>query len=209
MPQNNKYPATLDIDYSDKSDRLTVFFRLILAIPIFIILGLVTGYENIDDNTTNAVKWGIAAGGIIIVPTLLMILIRQKYPKWWYNWNLELTKFSIRVGAYIFLLRDEYPSTDEEQAVHIDIPYPDVKKDLVNWMPLVKWLLAIPHVIVLCFLWIGAIIAVILAWFAILFTGTHPKGIFDFIVGVMRWTLRVNAYALLLTTDEYPPFSLS
>lgn len=209
MPQNNKYPVTLDIDYSDKSDRLTVFFRLILAIPIFIILGLVTGYENIDDNTTNAVKWGIAAGGIIIVPTLLMILIRQKYPKWWYNWNLELTKFSIRVGAYIFLLRDEYPSTDEEQAVHINIPYPDVKKDLVNWMPLVKWLLAIPHVIVLCFLWIGAIIAVILAWFAILFTGTHPKGIFDFIVGVMRWTLRVNAYALLLTTDEYPPFSLS
>lgn len=209
MPQNNKYPVTLDIDYSDKSDRLTVFFRLILAIPIFIILGLVTGYENIDDNTTNAVKWGVAAGGIIIVPTLLMILIRQKYPKWWYNWNLELTKFSIRVGAYIFLLRDEYPSTDEEQAVHIDIPYPDVKKDLVNWMPLVKWFLAIPHVIVLCFLWIGAIIAVILAWFAILFTGTHPKGIFDFIVGVMRWTLRVNAYALLLTTDEYPPFSLS
>lgn len=209
MPQNNKYPVTLDIDYSDKSDRLTVFFRLILAIPIFIILGLVTGYENIDDNTTNAVKWGVAAGGIIIVPTLLMILIRQKYPKWWYNWNLELTKFSIRVCTYLFLLRDEYPSTDEEQAVHIDIPYPDVKKDLVNWMPLVKWLLAIPHVIVLCFLWIGAIIAVILAWFAILFTGTHPKGIFDFIVGVMRWTLRVNAYALLLTTDEYPPFSLS
>lgn len=209
MPQNNKYPVTLDIDYSDKSDRLTVFFRLILAIPIFIILGLVTGYENIDDNTTNAVKWGVAAGGIIIVPTLLMILIRQKYPKWWYNWNLELTKFSMRVGAYVLLLRDEYPSTDDEQAVHIDIPYPDVKKDLVNWMPLVKWLLAIPHVIVLCFLWIGAIIAVILAWFAILFTGTHPKGIFDFIVGVMRWTLRVNAYALLLTTDEYPPFSLS
>lgn len=188
---------------------MTAFFRLILAIPIFIILGLVTGYENIDDNTTNAVKWGVAAGGIIIVPTLLMILIRQKYPKWWYNWNLELTKFSMRVGAYVLLLRDEYPSTDDEQAVHIDIPYPDVKKDLVNWMPLVKWLLAIPHVIVLCFLWIGAIIAVILAWFAILFTGTHPKGIFDFIVGVMRWTLRVNAYALLLTTDEYPPFSLS
>lgn len=209
MPQNNKYPVTLDIDYSDKSDRLTAFFRLILVIPILIILGLVTGQENMDDNTANSVKWGVAAGGIIIVPTLLMILFRQKYPKWWYNWNLELTKFSMRVGAYLFLLRDEYPSTDEEQAVHIDIPYPDAKNDLVNWMPLVKWLLAIPHVIVLCFLWVGAIIAVILAWFAILFTGTHPKGIFDFIVGVMRWSLRVEAYALLLTTDKYPPFSLS
>ncbi|NHZ86164.1 MAG: DUF4389 domain-containing protein [Planctomycetia bacterium] len=208
MPQNNKYPVTLDIDYSEKSDRLTAFFRIILAIPILIILGLVSGYENIDENTANAVKWSVAAGGIIVVPTLLMILFRQKYPKWWYNWNLELTKFCTRVGAYLFLLRDEYPSTDEEQAVHINIPYPNVKKDLVNWMPLVKWLLAFPHVIVLGFLWIGAIIAIILAWFAILFTGTHPKGIFDYIVGVMRWSLRVEAYALLLTTDEYPPFSL-
>lgn len=204
MPQNTKYPVTLNIDYSDKSDRLTAFFRLILAIPIFIILGLITGYEN----TTNAVKWSAAAGGIIIIPTLLMILFRQKYPKWWYNFNVELTKFCTRVFTYLFLLQDEYPSTDEEQTVHINIPYPDVKKDLVNWMPLVKWFLAIPHVLVLCFLWIGTIIGVIIAWFAILFTGTHPKVIFDFIVGVMRWTLRVNAYALLLTTDEYPPFSL-
>ncbi len=208
MPQNNKYPVTLNIDYSDKSDRLTAFFRIILAIPILIILGLVAGYENVDENTTNAVKWSVAAGGIIVVPTLLMILFRQKYPKWWYNFNVELTKFCMRVGTYILLLRDEYPSTDEEQAVHITIPYPDVKNDLVNWMPLVKWLLAFPHVIMLGFLWIGAIIAVILAWLAILFTGTHPKGIFDYIVGVMRWSLRVEVYALLLTTDEYPPFSL-
>jgi hypothetical protein len=209
MPQDNKYPVTLDIDYSDKSDRLTAFFRLILVIPIFIILGLVSGWESVDEERTQAVKWGIESGGILIFPTLLMILFRQKYPKWWYNFNVELVKFGMRVGAYIFLLCDDYPSTDEEQAVHIDIPYPDAKKDLVNWMPLVKWFLAIPHVIVLCFLWIGATIAVILAWFAILFTGTHPKGIFDFIVGVMRWSLRVEAYALLLTTDEYPPFSLS
>ena len=203
------YPATLDIDYSEKSDRLTAAFRIILIIPIFIILGLVTGYENMDDNTTNSVKWGVTAGGIVIIPTLLMILIRQKYPKWWFNWNLELTKFATRVGAYFLLLRDEYPSTDEEQAVHLTLKYPDVKKDLVSWMPLVKWFLSIPHVIILCFLWIGAIIAVIIAWFAILFTGTHPKGIHDFIVGVIRWTLRVEAYALLLITDEYPPFSLS
>ena len=209
MPQNNKYPVTLDIDYSDKSDRLTAFFRIILVIPILIILGLVTGYENIDDNSTNTVKWGVTAGGMLIIPTLLMILFRQKYPKWWYNFNVELTKFSMRVCTYLFLLRDEYPSTDEEQAVHINIPYPNVEKDLVNWMPLVKWFLAIPHVIVLCFLWIGAIIAVIITWFAILFTGTHPKGIHDYIVGVMRWSLRVEAYALILTTDEYPPFSLS
>lgn len=209
MIQINKYPVTLDIDYSDKSDRLTAFFRLILVIPILIILGLVSGWESVDEERTRAIKWGIESGGILLIPTLLMILFCQKYPKWWYNFNVELIKFGTRVGAYVFLLRDDYPSTDEEQAVHINIPYPDVKNDLVNWMPLVKWFLAIPHLIVLCFLWIGAIFAVILAWFAILFTGTHPTGIFDFIVGVMRWTLRVEAYAIILTTDEYPPFSLS
>jgi hypothetical protein len=209
MAQANKYPVTLDIDYSDKSDRLTSAFRIILIIPIFIILALVTGGSSMDENTHETARWSVAAGGILIIPTLLMILFRQKYPKWWFNFNVELTKFATRVGAYFFLLRDEYPSTDEEQAVHISIPYPNVKEDLVNWMPLVKWFLAIPHVIVLCFLWIGAIIAVIIAWFAILFTGTNPKGIHDFIVGVMRWTLRVEAYALLLITDEYPPFSLS
>ncbi len=209
MTQINKYPVTLDIDYSDKSDRLTAFFRLILVIPILIILGLVSGWESVDEERTRVVKWGIESGGILLIPTLLMILFCQKYPKWWYNFNVELIKFGTRVGAYVFLLRDDYPSTDKEQAVHINIPYPDVKNDLVNWMPLVKWFLAIPHLIVLCFLWIGAIFAVILAWFAILFTGTHPTGIFDFIVGVMRWTLRVEAYAIILTTDEYPPFSLS
>ena len=208
MPQNKKYPVTLDIDYSDKSDRLTAFFRIILVIPILIILGLLinnsVGSECNEHNGAEA--FGV---GIIFLPTLLMILFRQKYPKWWYNFNVELTKFCTRVFTYLFLLQDEYPSTDEEQTIHINIPYPDVKKDLVNWMPLVKWFLAIPHVIVLCFLWIGAIIAVIIAWFAILFTGTHPKGIHDYIVGVMRWSLRVEAYAIILTTDEYPPFSLS
>jgi len=209
MPQNNKYPVTLDIDYSDKSDRLTAFFRLILVIPILIILGLVSGGESIDEERSRVVKWGIESGGILLIPTMLMILFRQKYPKWWFNFNVELVKFGTRVFAYVFLLCDDYPSTDEDQAVHITIPYPNVKKDLVSWMPLVKWFLAIPHVIILCFLWIGAVIAVILAWFAILFTGSHPKGIHDYIVSVMRWSLRVEAFALLLTIDEYPPFSLS
>jgi hypothetical protein len=208
MPQNNKYPVTLDIDYSDKSDRLTAFFRLILVIPIVIIMGLLV--NNAVGPEYGDYAEGRSTGvGLIFIPTVLMILFRQKYPKWWYNFNVELTKFCTRIGAYLFLLRDEYPSTDEEQAVHINIPYPDVKRDLVNWMPLVKWFLAIPHVIVLCFLWIGAIIAVIIAWFAILFTGTHPKGIHDYVVGVLRWSLRVEAYAIILTTDDYPPFSLS
>lgn len=208
MAQEKKYPVSLDIDYSGKSDRLTAFFRLILIIPIFIILLLISGGTSESGEMNEYSNWSVAVGGLIVIPTMLMILFRQKYPKWWFNFNLELTKFATRVLAYLFLLRDEYPSTDEEQAVHIDIKYPDVEKDLTNWMPLVKWFLAIPHVIVLCFMWIGAVIAIVIAWFAILFTGTHPKGIHEFIVGVMRWSLRVEAFAILLTTDEYPPFSL-
>jgi hypothetical protein len=150
----------------------------------------------------------LAAGGIIFLATVLMLLFRQKYPRWWFDWNVELMRFSTRVSAYLALLRDEYPSTDEQQAVYIDIPYPDAR-DLNRWLPLVKWFLAIPHYIVLAFLVVGVIVAVIIAWFAILFTGRYPRPLFDFVVGVFRWWLRVAAYAMLLTTDRYPPFRLS
>ncbi len=204
--ENNSYPINLKIDYSDHSDRLKTFFRIILVIPILIILSLLSNSEVYDHDSTEKMIFSI--GGVVFVPTLLMILFRQKYPKWWFDWNLALTKFSIRVFSYILLLRDEYPSTDEDQAVHIDIPYPDVKKELVNWMPLVKWFLAIPHIIILCFLYIAVIFCTILAWIIILFTANYPKNLFTFVVGVIRWTLRVNAYVILLTTDKYPPFSL-
>ena len=104
---------------------------------------------------------------------------------------------------------DRYPSTDEQQSVHLDFAYPDARSDLNRWLPLVKWLLAIPHYIVLFFLWIAARRRVIVAWFAILFTGRYPRGLFDFVVGVLRWHNRVVGYAFMLVTDEYPPFRLS
>lgn len=203
------YPVQLSIDYPDRNlNRLTTFFRIILAIPILIIIGLMTsgeyGWEGID--------WGsyqYAAGGLLVLPLVLMILFRHKYPKWWFDWNVALVKFSTRVQAYLGLLTDEYPSTDEEQSVHIEIPYPDAKNELSPGLPLVKWLLAIPHYIILFFLLIAAIVCVVIAWFAILFTGRYPRGLFDFVVGVFRWGLRVEAYAFLLTTDHYPPFSLN
>lgn len=204
------YPVTLTIDYPDRPlNRLTTFFRIFTLIPIAIILALVCGaglgWDRMDDW-----DWLFAAGGIgiLFLATLLMILFRQKYPRWWFDWNLALVRFSTRVGAYIGLLTDVYPSTDEEQSVHIEIPYPDVPKDLNRWLPLVKWFLAIPHYIVLACLLIAAIVCVVIAWFAILFTGRYPKGLFDFVVGVSRWGLRVAAYAFLLTTDQYPVFSL-
>jgi hypothetical protein len=197
------YPVTLSIDYPERPlNRLTTFFRIFTVIPIGIIISLISGA-----NSDRSWSW-CAAGGILVIPIILMILFRQKYPRWWFNWNLALTRFSARVAAYFHLLTDVYPSTDEEQGVHIEITYPEVSKDLNRWLPLVKWFLAIPHYFVLFFLGIGAIFSVLFAWFAILFTGRYPRGLFDFVVGVYRWTLRVIAYAALLTTDRYPQFSL-
>lgn len=205
---SNGYPMSLSVDYPEKLNRLTTFFRIFTVIPILIILTLLTGGSN-QGGGDGGWSYQYAAAGVVVLPLVLMLLFRQKYPKWWFDWNLALIKFSTRVEAYISLLRDEYPSTDEDQAVHIEIPYPNAKEDLNRWLPLVKWFLAIPHYIVLFFLGIAAIVSIIIAWFAILFTGRYPKGLFDFVVGVFRWCLRVAAYAFLLTTDRYPPFSLS
>jgi hypothetical protein len=199
------FPATLEIDYPDRPlDRLTTFFRPFTVIPIAVVLGLITRATFGDDST----KQVIGSGGVIFLAAVLMLLFRRKYPRWWFDWNVALTRFGTRVAAYGALLRDEYPSTDDPQAVHVAIPYPDAKRDLNRWLPLIKWFLAVPHYVVLSFLCIAACVVVIIAWFAILFTGRYPRGLFDFVVGVFRWWLRVAAYAFLLTTDRYPPFSL-
>ncbi|MFC2067916.1 DUF4389 domain-containing protein [Chloroflexota bacterium] len=203
------YLVQLLIDYPDRNlNRLTTFFRIFTVIPIAIIICLLMS-ANYGGTAESSESYQYAAAGLVVLPLVLMILFRQKYPKWWFDWNVALTKFSTRVGAYVGLLTDVYPSTDEEQAVHIEIPYPDVKNELNRWLPLVKWLLAIPHYIVLFFLYIAAIVCVVIAWFAILFTGRYPRGLFDFVVGVTRWSLRVDAFVFLLVTDRYPPFSLS
>ena len=206
------YAARLDIDYPESLDRLTTFFRLIWAIPILIVLGLLTatGNETVVTETGEQVRrtGGGISGGLFLA-TMLMIVFRQRYPRWWFDFVRELTRFGARVGAYLALLTDRYPSTVEEQSVHLEIDYPDVEQDLNRWLPLVKWLLAIPHYIVLAVLFVLAIVVVVIGWFAILFTGRYPRGLFDFVVGVGRWSLRVQAYAFLLVTDRYPPFSLS
>ncbi len=206
------YPVSFNVDYPDRAlDRLTSALRIIVAIPILAVLSLLTGaslHYVTTNNTTNETVTLATGGGVLFLPLVLMIVFRQKYPRWWFDWNLQLLRFSARVSAYLALLDDHYPSTDEEQAVHLDFPYPDARQ-LNQWLPLVKWLLAIPHYIVLFFLGIGAIVAIIIAWFAILFTGKYPRGLFDFVVGVLRWSNRVTGYAFVLVTDEYPPFTLA
>ena len=187
------YAASLSIDYPDRDlDRLSTFFRIFFIIPINIIVALLANQSS----------------GIVFLPLILMILFRKKYPIWWFDWNLAMTRFLTRVNVYSSLLTDVYPSTDEEQSVHIDIRYPDTEKELNRWLPLVKWILVIPHLIVLYCLWIAVVVVCIIAWFAILFTKRYPRALFDFVVAVYRWGLRVFVYAYLLTTDRYPPFSL-
>lgn len=208
----NEYPARLEVDYPEQLDRVTTFFRLLWVIPIAIVLGLLTqGGDSTTVITENGEEIIRSGGGIVaglFLATMLMIVFRQKYPRWWFDFAKELSRFSTRVGAYLALLTDRYPSTDEQQDVHLDLDYPDAGQDLNRWLPLVKWFLAIPHYIVLMFLVIGAIGAVIIAWFVIVVTGRYPKGLFDYVVGVGRWGLRVQAYAFFLLTDDYPPFSL-
>jgi hypothetical protein len=202
-----KYPVNLGIDYTEKADRLTSFFRIFTVVPIAIILWLLIGFED-SSKCEHAGEWISYSIGLVFIPTLLMILFRKKYPRWWFDWNVALTKFCARVFSYLILLTHEYPSTDEDQVVHIEIPYPDAKTELQRGMPLVKWFLSIPHIVVLAFLYVAVIFCSVIAWFAILFAGRYPRGMFDFVMGVMRWSLRVEAYAFLLTTDRYPPFRL-
>ncbi len=210
MPTDD-YPVRFSVDYPDRVlDRLTSFFRIFTLIPIGIVLATIGGYSSSwangsGDTTTIAV----GGTGLLFVPPLLMIVFRQKYPRWWFDWNLQLLRFANRVGVYLALMDDRYPSTDEQQAVHLEFPYPDARSGLNRWLPIVKWLLAIPHYIALFFLYIGALLAAIAAWFAILFTGRYPRGLFDYLEGVIRWHNRVVGYAFILVTDAYPPFRLA
>ena len=189
-PTVHPYPVRFSVEYPDRPlNRLTSGFRILTVIPIAIVL------------------FAIHAS-LMFLPVLLMVLFRQKYPRWWFDWNLNYQRFTNRVVAYALLMDDRYPSTDDEQGVRLEYDYPDAERDLNRWLPLVKWLLAIPHLVVLLFLFLGVLFAAVAAWFAILFTGRYPRGLFDFVEGSLRWSNRVVGYALALVTDRYPPFSL-
>ena len=210
MQPTTAYPVQFSVDYPDRElNRVTTGFRLFLLIPIGVVLAAVSGgtWSSTTDGTTTQTAAG--AGGVLFLAPLLMILFRQKYPRWWFDWNLELQRFTNRVGVYFALMDDRYPSTDDHQSVRLEYVYPDAQRDLNRWLPLVKWFLAIPHIFVLIFLDLAAFVVVVIAWFAILFTGRYPRGMFDFVEGVIRWQNRVIAYALVLVTDQYPPFSLA
>ncbi len=213
-PSVETYALRFDIDYTERLDRVTSFFRLIWIIPIAIVLNVLSASASetvttvSGDVVTTTTRSGGGIAGGLFGATLLMIVFRQRYPRWWFDFAREFARFGARVAAYMALLTDRYPSTVEEQSVHLEIDYPDAEHDLNRWLPLVKWLLAVPHYVVLAVLALGAVVVWIIAWFAILFTGRYPRSLFNYMVGVGRWALRVQAYAFLLVTDRYPPFSL-
>lgn len=210
------YPATLEVDYQDRVGRASTIFRLILIIPIAIILGILTaGSQSVTQSINGAgevvsstTSTGVGIVGALFLVTVLMLLFQKRYPRWWFDFNLALMRFTNRVGIYFLLLTDRYPSTEDEQNLHLDVPYPDAQRDLNRGLPLVKWFLAIPHYFILFFLYIAVFVVTVIAWFAIIVTGRYPRAFFTFVVGVLRWSWRVHAYAILLATDRYPPFSL-
>jgi hypothetical protein len=208
---DTRHPVQFSVEYPDRDlNRLTTFFRLIAAIPIVIVFaGVSGGYGGTSGIVADGTSIAISTGGLLVIPPLLMILFRRKYPRWWFDWNRELMRFSSRLVIYLSLMDDRYPSTDEQQAVTLDFPYPDAQRELRRGLPLVKWLLALPHYLVLLVLYIGSLFVVVAAWFVILFTGRLPQGLFDYLVGVERWTNRVIAYGWVLVTDRYPPFTLN
>ena len=189
------FPAVrLEIDYPDRDlNRVTSAFRAVTALPIMLLVCLVS--------------WG-RSSGLLTLPLALMLVVRRRYPRWWYDWHLQLARFETRAIGYVLLLDDRYPSSEDEQGVHLEMEYPDAERELNRLLPLVKWFLAIPHFVVLAVLLVGVVFASIGAWFAILFTGRYPRRLFDYVVGVLRWQSRVTGYAFTLVTDRYPPFRL-
>ncbi len=206
---DEQYPVRFSVDYPDRPlNRVTTAFRIFTVIPILIVAAAIEGGGGgrfAEGGTHTAALGGT---GLLFLPPLLLLLFRKKYPRWWFHWNLELLRFTNRIGIYLALMDDRYPSTDEEQSVHLDFPYPNAEAELSRGLPLVKWFLAIPHYFVLFFLYIAVFFVEIAVWFAILFTGRYPRGMFDFVQGVFRWHNRVVGYALVLVTDAYPPFRL-
>jgi Domain of unknown function (DUF4389) len=206
----NDYPVKFAVEYPDRPlNRLTTGLRTFTVIPILIVLAAVSGAYGEWGSGNGYWSGGFGGAGLLFIPTLLLLVFREKYPRWWFDWNQELLRFVSRVFTYLALMNDRFPSTDEHQWIRLDLPYPGAPANVNRWLPLVKWFLAIPHYIVLVFLYLAAVVVIVLAWFAILFTGRYPRGMFEFVEGVFRWHTRVVGYAFALVTDRYPPFRLS
>ena len=183
-------PVTYDVEYPGELSRWLIFVKWLLAIPHLLILYVLS-----------------ALLSILTFIAFFAILFTKRYPQELFNFAVNINRWTENVYAYVFLMRDEYPPFSWEPGrypVTYDVEYP---AELSRWLIFVKWLLAVPHIIILLFLFIGQGLALFVAFFAILFTKRFPEGLFRFVVGADRWRVRVNAYINLMR-DDYPPFSM-
>mmetsp|Transcript_12298 Transcript_12298/g.29571 ORF Transcript_12298/g.29571 Transcript_12298/m.29571 type:complete len:269 (-) Transcript_12298:213-1019(-) len=191
-PPSSSYPARLEVDYrEDDVSRIEVLLRIFKIIPVLLFSAFV--------------------GSTLYLSTLIMVMFQLKYPRWWFDFRLEYKRYSTRIGTFVALMTDKYPSTTDEQIVHLDIDYPgqDVSQSMNRWGPLYKIILSVPHFFICFALKIGYLLALVVVWIYLLVAGgKYPKFIFDYIVSYWRWSLRYDAYTFLLVTDEYPPFSM-
>ncbi len=205
MTVETSYPVRFEAEYPEQLGRLSSAFRIILYIPVAIFLALVGGqafsYSDFGDATTTSV----AGGGGIILAIWATVIVRQYVPHWLFDFQVALMRFQARAYGYLALLTDRFPAFEGEYPINFEVRYPD---KLSRWKVAIwKIITSIPHIIILIFLFLAAFVVIVIAWFAILFTGRYPQGLHTFVAGVFRWSLRVQAYFLSLT-DDYPPFSL-
>ena len=196
MTTEPSYPVRFEVEYPERLSRLSTAFRIFFFIPVAIFLVLLGGDE---------ARGAGAAGGGVVLAIWAAVLVRQYVPHWMFDFQVALMRFEVRAGGYLALLTDQFPAFEGEYPINFDVRYPD---RLSRWKVAIwKIITSIPHFIILSFLFLAALVVVVIAWFAILFTGRYPRGLHGFVAGVFRWSLRVQAYIFSLT-DEYPPFSL-
>ena len=187
-----EYPVRFDVEYPERLSRWKIFVKWLLAIPHLIIVYLLQ-----------------IVASVMVFIAFFAILFTKKWPRGMFDFMVQIQRWTANMAAYaLLLLRDEYPpfSGDAgEYPVTLEVDY---DANLSRWQIFLKWLFVIPHLVVLLFVLLAAYVVVFIAFFAILFTGRYPRGMFDFVVGAGRWVMRVNAYAQWLMTDRYPPFSL-
>jgi hypothetical protein len=200
------YPVRLDVDYSETQSRWKALFRIFLAIPVLLFLALLSGGGGGAGEATR--RGGeIAAGGTsgVIVAIWVTIIVRQRIPRWLFDFQAWVNRWGLRAIGYTALLTDEYPAFEADYPIRYEIDYPD---RLSRWKVLVwKAITSVPHLIVLALLSLTLIVVVFIAWVAILITGKYPRGLHTYVVGVLRWSARVQGYLYSLT-DEFPPFSM-
>jgi len=199
---SNQVKTIVKIKHKDRN-RTTVFWRGILAFPVIIFVATFTQATFAENDS-----WGFGTTGVIVIPALLAIVVRGKYPSYVLTFNHALVELSTRLAAYVLILNDKYPSIEANSKVAVLFPDVEGGKKLNRWLPLVKWFLAIPHYIVGAVYLVISLVVTFIAWIQTSITGKYPEWAGEIVLGTISYWNRVQGYMLLLVTDKYPTFRL-